>query len=56
MKLFKRIISAFAAAAIAVTSVSFAGFAETPKTLIISDADDLVRLAEDCRVDSYSYG
>lgn len=56
MRVFKRIISAFAAAAIAVTSVSFTGFAETPQALIISDADGLIQLAEDCRTDSYSRG
>ena len=56
MKTFKRIISAIAAAAIAVTSVSFTGFAETPQALIISDADGLIQLAEDCRTDSYSRG
>lgn len=56
MRVFKRIISVIAAAAIAVTSVSFTGFAQTQKTLIISDANGLIELAGDCRADSYSRG
>lgn len=56
MKTMKRIISIIAAAAIAATSFSFCGFAEAENAVVISDADGLVRLAENCRIDSYSCG